>query len=496
MLSEDDIKRIGLAFLKSHYRLRPRDESAPVLSGVNLRGEGNIIADAILQFRQPDGKIFTATVEATSDAVRREVHFRTRWPMLYWDTFTWSVLMTAVLLTIFHVYEVYPVLRFGWGIAIALAIGLIAFFCVCFYVLLRFAPRYRYIYAVDQFKQYHADEQWVVFSEEVFDADERFAATELRRQCVEHGFGLIRVKRDGKPELLVAPSLSDNFGGTRRTISLIPIQDMRRQWETLSSRAQATVRGVTPRFRQWLDQLGWQRLRWRNPLPDRVGEVVSQTYRRLLPGYKQPYNKQKLLTALGLVVLVVLFLRQWEKRPIRYVNEPLYTLRMRSLETRPETDYVLIDAPIAPFFDSNFSFYLLPGQDDQFADIVEPLTTLPTPETGSMDVRVVVASPGQAPAFYFDCARYFMLDTTVYVLRDTFYPALDAARLRLDAINGQGLDALAVWSACLSNANLNVGYQVLVGGLYADSLEAARLRPSLETALEELATTLELQAVN
>ena len=61
-------------------------------------------------------------------------------------------------------------------------------------------PRYRYIYAVEQFKKYHADEQWVAIGEDVFENPNDKYLKELKKQCVYNGFGLISMGVCRSPE--------------------------------------------------------------------------------------------------------------------------------------------------------------------------------------------------------------------------------------------------------------------------------------------------------
>ena len=52
-------------------------------------------------------------------------------------------------------------------------------------------PRYRSIFAIEQFKQYYADEQWVAIGKDTFSEEEDHFFQELKKQCVYNGFGLL-----------------------------------------------------------------------------------------------------------------------------------------------------------------------------------------------------------------------------------------------------------------------------------------------------------------
>jgi hypothetical protein len=78
--------------------------------------------------------------------------------------------------------------------------------------------RYRYIYAVDQFKHFYADAQWVAYDEAIFlDAGwrKRRRYRELQQQCVQYGFGLLEVDDQKVVRNVMSPSQIDQFGGRR-----------------------------------------------------------------------------------------------------------------------------------------------------------------------------------------------------------------------------------------------------------------------------------------
>ena len=165
-LDEHDITQITLRFLKSHYRQRQR-EGATMLSS-DLRGAGGIIADGFLSFRQMEGEDFRATVEATSRASQDEVLFKLRRSLLRWDSAAAAAAVLATTFSVLYVEHLLPLKQYplvAWG-----ALLIVAFILTSpvFYLVLSPLRRYRYIYAVEQFKQYYADEQWVAIAEDVF----------------------------------------------------------------------------------------------------------------------------------------------------------------------------------------------------------------------------------------------------------------------------------------------------------------------------------------
>mgnify|MGYP007059414263 FL=1 len=185
-LTENNIKRAALSFLKSYYRYRPR--AGDTQSSIDMRGEGGIIADGFLSFQKEDGQNFLATFEATSYNTKNEVIYKVERDLLFLDSFTFALLGTAAFFTYAYIKDILTVKEIGlWatvGINLGLAVALFLFYRIIF------SPwnRYRYIYAVEQFKKYHADEQWIALGEDVFANPEDPFLEELRKQCIQNGF--------------------------------------------------------------------------------------------------------------------------------------------------------------------------------------------------------------------------------------------------------------------------------------------------------------------
>lgn len=69
-----------------------------------------------------------------------------------------------------------------------------------------FVDRYHYIQAVEQFKQYQADEQWIAVGADVFESKNASELMELKDQCIKSGFGLMEVTEDLVVSIIIAPS--------------------------------------------------------------------------------------------------------------------------------------------------------------------------------------------------------------------------------------------------------------------------------------------------
>ena len=227
--TEQQIRGLAINFLRFHYKLRPRymgGETSVVDRPHYYRG---VLIDARLAYQKPDRSYFTATVEATSVDRQDEIRYQTNYWRITLHTLVWSLSVFAIIVWAaaslegggldvspvetsnpFRMYDrpqAYLLLFSGW----------LAVFATVF-AGLRQLRRYRYIYAVDQFKHFHADAQWVAFDAQIFAANtwrSRRYYRELERQCVCYGFGMLAVEADKVVRNVMSPSQVDQFGGHR-----------------------------------------------------------------------------------------------------------------------------------------------------------------------------------------------------------------------------------------------------------------------------------------
>ncbi|MCB0635999.1 MAG: hypothetical protein KDC54_05255, partial [Lewinella sp.] len=303
-LTENTIKQVALGFLKSFYRLRPRAPGAATLSGLDLRGGQRIIVDGFLKFIQEDNIPFMATFEATSYDTRDEVHYRPRLSYVYWDGIVFASLTLAVLGAVLHISGFHPVVVYGPRLALLYLLGLGLFLVLLYRSLFYRLRRYRYITAVEQFKQYQADDQWIAIGYDVFHPGEERKRRELIRQCVRFGFGLIEIDARRQPRLIMAPSKAANFVPQRNFLRLETLQD----W---GQRMGQMARPWRRRLRIWIQR-----------------KVLGRHASRYFRWFPRTYYHQMALAALGRVGIGYLYYQEYQKLPIHYVNERIYNRRL------------------------------------------------------------------------------------------------------------------------------------------------------------------------
>ena len=453
-ISEKEITKSTLKFLKQHYRYRER-EGLTELSA-DRRGAGGIVADGFLSFPKPGGELFQATFEATSLDKRDEVAYQLRRPLLRWDASALAALLSAGS----YAYGLYAgwwsLARFGWMGCLAL----IAFFFVLFYFvyLLAFRPRrrYRYIYAVEQFKQYFANEQWIAIGEDVFaNSHQDPYYQELRRQCIYHGFGLIVVRADGRPIMQITPARVDTFKDKRQNIALLEAGDGKR----LPS-------GDTP---NWKQQFRGGNL-WR-------------------------YKYQLLFCLLSAFVVGDLLYQEWEQSKVEeFEDREAYNERMQ--ETRQtnrawrEMDFdFMVDTPyVWPYpIRSDIEPY-----EGVSLSVSEQPAAATTRSRRGMDFSrrgFIAQLEAEDGSYVYDCSRIRQTDEPLYILQIGKYDAYSAATQRIATLRQYDLVASAIWLGCFGE--METGYALYLGLLFTDIRQAREALLNYERVLGDDALGLE-----
>ncbi len=218
--TEQQIRGLAINFLRFHYKLRPRH---PAAAGTRIVDKPHyyqgVLIDARLAYRRPDGSYFTATVEATSQDRQDEILYQTNYWRITAHTLVWTLLLTTALIWAGTQVQSLNLFRlFGTPNAYLVLMLLFVTLFTVVGAMLRGLKRYRYIYAVDQFKHFYADAQWVAYDVKIFAADTRRTRRryeELERQCVKYGFGLLAVEEEKVVRNVMSPSQVDQFGGHR-----------------------------------------------------------------------------------------------------------------------------------------------------------------------------------------------------------------------------------------------------------------------------------------
>lgn len=465
-LTENTVKQIALGYLKSFYRLRKRAFNTVTLTGTDMRGADGLIADGFLHYSEEDGSVFTATFEATSQATRDEICYRPRLGHVLWDGMAFASLLSPTILAIVHIFGEYPLAAENFYFRLFLLFLSIPLWVSIYFVLFRRLPRYRNIFAIEQFKQYKANDQWVAFGYDTFAGMRKKYRKELIRQCTRYGFGLIEITAQRLPKLIMAPSRAENFVPEQSVFNFLPKGEWKKRLESIT--------------------LGpWQRIK--KAIKERLQPVQNRYFR----WFPRTYYNQWSLVTMGLLAMVFLIRIEYQQLPVLFPNESRYKKRVLAEHEnqRPEPDFFIVDAPIAGFYDSTFVPYEVGINEEQFSgliqteeDVEEVISDTAPP------LRILSAEPGEEVALYYTCDRYNGLYQTFYLLADSVYLQLSSARQRMAAFNDLGISATAVWPPCLGGTGR--GFLVYLDEVLIDSTSAELLRDSLQSQLDSTARPL------
>jgi hypothetical protein len=399
--------------MKTYYKFRPRAGETSI--NYDMIHPSGVIVDGYLTFLKENGKPFVATFEATSAATAPEVRFRLQEKQLVWDAIAAGSILATVLMMAAWFTNFWDLTRVGWLFSLVLPLVLAFLGVIAYQMLFRSSERYRYIYAIEQFKQYHADEQWVALSKDVFDNTSDADFAELRDQCVKNGFGLVTVDGDEHVNLLITPAREEIFGRKRHTLKF------------------AEVPSVSGAFSD-------------------AKRLLPQNLER----FQQPFLRQLAMTLFAVMMLSGLFYRSWTLRPVDFVsNEKMYqdSMSRRALTMTPE--------PAAMVY--NQEDVEKPTKPQPYEPTAAAISNPPKSAETAVGLYVYTLNDGYLT---YDCARIDMRGTK-YVVQDHVYNSFDEARRRIDLLKTQDLIGNAICLTCTSNATTR-GYCVYYGDFFND----------------------------
>lgn len=457
-ISENDVKRHGLRFLKSHYRHRERQGVTTV--SMDMRGTGGIIADGYLAFPKPGGEIFRATLEATSLDTRSEVKYQIERGKLGWDAAAVAFALTALFYLIGQAQGRLSVSELTLPGSISILLGLIVLLFFAYLLLMNRWRRYRYIYAIEQFKQYHADEQWVAIGEDVFanfNTDPYYV--ELRRQCVRNGMGLVVVRADGSTLLQMTPGRVDLFGSKRKRLRFIGQEEISKQL-------------ASGNYPKWLQS-----------------SLNPQNLQR----FQQQYKYQALICLMSALLMGTVLYRDIQAQKTEEIEtEAEYQDRMALVRSRNER-YL---QPLDFYIDTPFVWpYPIRSDLQAYLSIsLQPPDQAPPQvrqQSGTQQRGFIAQLDDGQEAIVYDCSRLRSIKQTSYILQEGTYSSYSAAMSRVQELKGYGFTASALWLGCFDE--LEQGYALYFGLIFPDISSSQQALSAYEQRLGDNVLKIQLR---
>jgi hypothetical protein len=320
----------------------------------------------------------------------------------------------------------------GWAFSILLNLSVFVLAFVAYQIFNRPSGRYRYIYAIEQFKQYHVDEQWVALGNDVFTDPLDPFFTELKLQCVKNGFGLLTVNKEEHVNLLITPAREEVFGHKRKALKF----------------------NETPSFIPNLQRLS------------------PQSIER----FSSPFWIQMTVSSLALVLLSGVFFRSWQTRPVLTVNAQAYQDSMKHVatlleQTRETQQYV---------FQPDDMVKANPNPKPYEATAVSNSNSLN--QNNNVGLYVFSVQDGYIS---YECERIDMHGTK-YVVQDLTFNNFNDAKRRIEHLKTYGLIANAISLDCTVNAASKHDYCVYYEVIFNDEKSANSKALEIKRELEHL----------
>lgn len=497
MLTEDDIKQKFLPFLKEFYRYRYEFRPESLHAELDNVSAGGLVADGMVSFRKQDGTPFVCTYEATSVDKSGEVKFSLNVRYFTWDCLAFGAMTATAGYAIAYAARLNWLKNLEWtgNAGFVLGMGVIGF--LIWYFTMRNWRKYRYIYAIEQFKQYFAHEQWVALGEDVFPSPNDPYLLELKNQCVYNGFGLALVPESGEIRTLITPSRLGIYGKDRRMVQWVT----RLQWYQAMSQnvsAFSRMRTVIPdEVRHFFNKL-WGPVRYLLIDPAKKSLLKSRSGGKQNTGlgrFMQAHGVQKWIFALSLLVIVPLCYRVLTAREDRVedvvqlpASNPedqygyLYegeTPRRRDPRGIPKQDPNPVSRPDK---EENIPTINLSGDPDE--------DDIPTINLSGVEDEPKAATPAPSPVPYSTepaqkivgnpCTRF--QNQKGWIIQDNAFSNKTFADQRIAALRKKGIQCDLIPRSCFGDA-LAQGYVVRLNSTQASEIAAQKLAGNLSQTL-------------
>lgn len=414
--------------MKTYYKFRPRNGETVI--HYDMMYSSKIIVDGHLTFPKEDGTPFVATFEATSVSSSAEVLYRLQRQKLLWDGIAAGVVSAFLLTFCLWAADIWSLILMGWTFSILLNLSIFVLVFIAYQMFNRSSERYRYIYAIEQFKQYHVDEQWIALGNDVFSDPTDPYFSELKIQCVKNGFGLLTVDKDEHVNLLITPAREEVFGQKRKTI----------------------------KFEE------------NAPALNNLQRLSTQSIER----FSHPFWTQIAISSIAILLLSGVFFRSWQTRPIETLNAQAYQDSMKRVaaileQTRETRQYVFQPDDMVKSSPNTKSY---------------DATTVSNPPNQNNDVGLYVFSV-QDGYLSYACERIDMHGTK-YVVQDLTFNNFNDAKRRIEHLKTYGLIANAVSLDCTANATSKHDYCVYYEVIFNDEKAANSKGLEIKNELQKL----------
>ena len=307
-------------------------------------------------------------------------------------------------------------------------------FGIFYFFTFRNNRRYRYIFAIEQFKQYFADDQWIAIGHDVFERTEEVAKEELKHQCIISGFGLVLIEADESPQLIITPARHEVFQKQRKQLQFV------NRNETLRQRTYQSAKSFWDRIWSLFAKRsgGWAYLRFQ-----------ATSYTRLI------------LMSMSIGLLALIFWRQISDTEYDYLSDKEWTASVETIDGKREQNYYIAGAGNVRSIEETGTDYL-DLLTEYSEDNIDPELS---------NIEIFMASDSRLFTYY-DCTRLYNFEEDKYLIKWASYPEFDAAKEHVIRLMQKGIRCNVIWHGCFQGTQ--EGYIVFLDLLYKEERAAIR----------------------
>lgn len=424
--------------------------------------------DGYLQYNRKNGKRFLATFEATSADRAFELKYEKDENLMWWDAITVGSLTVLTGMALLHYVEHINLKGDRGWIFLLLSLLTLGFVAAIFKLSTQLWKRYRKIFAIEQFKKYEAQDQWIAVGEDVFGNSENEAFAELKNQCVKNGFGLLVVNNEGIVQPFVQAAQRKIIHG-RKQFDLFAQNDLAKG---IVGQSRKIGNRLLVAFEHFEENLPWQK---------------NQLFTNLR------YKHLFVIVGCWWVLSNIFFNEIRDKDILKTDEETLIAEFDESAFTDPERMESIDTAWVLPYhYKDSLTYY---WQQDLFDNIEPKRIDVPNTPPQSYEVETKKKSiskpkkkkkPRDAAfikAYQINnCDDFKHYKSPSYILQDNSFKSKHSARFRMAQFDAVGVDARLLWIGCFNDTKRN--YVIYFNKFYNSEAAAKADVPRMEKLLK------------
>ncbi len=477
-LTESVIARAAIPFLKSYYKYRAHLMENDLEAGVSFNIEygkriDNITIDGLLSYKQKNGGLFSVAVEATSrDKREEEVFFKVQYTLLNFDATAVSITLVTILFSILYISELINLRLLGWIIPIMFIIFFISVFILIyrwlFTYVFPFVDRYHYIQAVEQFKQYQANEQWIAIGADVFESKNSAELIELKDQCIKSGFGLMEVTEDLAVSIIIAPA-RNTLLKKRQELDVVLTTEMAQRLgkNTFLRLTNAILQNKTVNNRHF----NLKKILTKTSYFRKAKQLWNKGNSVEVANFRKNYYSQIIVSFLGFSIMGAILWKELSESDILQMSMQEYLTELDKIkydlwkapELKPEDTidqlyvqpFVAVENDYINTPEDQPLFFLRKKEKKSFFIFQSPEPIIekeyPLVKKNQPDGLFII-SEGAIQAEY-PCERVIEANKVFYAIQQSTHKTLIAAMAEIDSVSNLNLATNIFWLGCLNIKN-------------------------------------------